>query len=218
MIRLCRSTIAVIVLLLGSTIAFSQVSHRPIEDFINRQSTLWYWYDSARPERLVLVDFAGVRARWLAERGVDLGTYFEGAVSERPLPDGRTLVHVVLHGKWVFVRGFVMTEAGDQTVFGCTRDEALTGGAPGLGDILYTLTFITDAEMGAPLPDKFAVHWPESESLVVRAEGPLRPAFGVPDGTPGFLQLTQVSLTPGNRVSWGEFWPAEHIHIGVIEQ
>jgi len=55
-------------------------------------------------------------------------------------------------------------------------------------------------------------------SLVASASGPLRAAYGVPNGTPGRLQLTQRGLYDVSGLSnngQDNAFPAEHINITV---
>ena len=48
------------------------------------------------------------------------------------------------------------------------------------------------------------------------AEGTLREAFGVPDGTPGRAQTTQIGLFPPGSGATADAYPAEHITLKIV--
>src|SRR5215471_18578710 len=99
--RSCTTKVILILFLVGSTVMLAQVNHRPVEDFTSAQINGTGWINSNNPVFLGVIDFGGVVNRFLVANNCgqpDLGTTFSGDVSETALPDGRTQVHVVLHG------------------------------------------------------------------------------------------------------------------------
>ncbi len=85
-------------------------------------------------------------------------------------------------------------------MFGHRAADVIAGKDAALGDSLFKIVFINTAP-GAPLPDLeqfFVAPLPgqELKSLYIyaRADGTLRAAFGVADGTPGRATVTQTGL------------------------
>ena len=108
---------------------------------------------------------------------------------------------------------------GDDLVFGHRAQDVKDGADPALGESFLMWVFITDTP-GAPLPDLFAetvLGPPTVETLMLsfeaHADGTLRGDFGVPDGTPGRAQITEIGLFPPGKDAR---WPAEHIKLKVV--
>jgi hypothetical protein len=212
---------------------------RPIEDFVEVQGTFcigvepdcWFIIDplpnfvgwcSYAPDRCASVDYAGVVDDYW---GGPFGTTMRGKVTERPLPDGRAEVNVRLHTAnaltWV-VEG---DDFNNTVLFGqrfTVKPDDWAGAA--LGESLLQVKFINSAP-GAPLPDLIQLFFfPEEDqeilfvSFKARADGTLREAFGVPDGTPGRVQVTQTGLymTNSAQAPDGSFWPVELINLMVV--
>src|SRR5262249_53663835 len=111
-------------------------------------------------------------------------------------------------------------------LFGHELADVLTGADAALGDSLYQVTF-TNTAPGAALPDIMQITFcPEPGQAVqvssfrVSAKGSLRAAFGVPDGTPGRLEMVQTGLlgvaaitNPHSRVTPLDAFPAEKVTI-----
>ena len=79
--------------------------------------------------------------------------------------------------------------------------------------------FISKAP-GAPVPDLFTetVVGPPTVEMVMlsfeaHADGTLREEFGVPDGTPGRAQITEIGLFPPGK---DPRWLAEQIKLKVV--
>jgi hypothetical protein len=105
--------------------------------------------------------------------------------------------------------------------FGHNPLEVLAGDEPAVGDSLLKWVFINDAP-GAPLPELPVAHFEEPQNTVMLSieatgTGPLTAAFGVPEGTRGRAQMTQVGLwqTAGMGAT-ADNWPAEHIKLHVL--
>ena len=222
---------------------------RPMSDFLQRQgywdayageyvSDLTYgtwffnWLD---PDGDWLnIDFLGDVARALDHYwGFDVGTKVDGSVTEKPLPDGRAEVSVIVHAK------NALTVAGDSRglLFGYWPWEVVPtwGGnnSPSVGDSTFEVRFINIGR-GAPLPDftqlAFAPE-PGQELLFLamtsQTKGALRALFGVPDGTPGMVHTRQSGLIAvqatlldkhpdsPSRVAL-DAYPAEKIFIQVV--
>jgi hypothetical protein len=142
----------------------------------------------------------------------EFGTSLNGSVSESARPDGLAEVNIVLHSSNALMVAFD-GESG----------ELLLGS--GLGDALAQIK-LSNTAPGAPLPDiNQVLSCPEpgqaleTLSMRARASGPLHAAFGVPEGTPGRLEVTQTGLigtaalvNPNSRLAVGGF-PAEHVII-----
>jgi hypothetical protein len=158
----------------------------------------------------------------LGEFEEDFGTIVSGSISEAGPPNGPAEVNVVVQTSNALTRAF---DGDGNPVFGHFLSEVSDGAEPTLGDATLQLKFKNTAR-GDPLPDfSQLVSCPlpgqalEFFSIRARASGPLREAFGVPEGTPGRLEVTQTGLigtaaivNPNSRVAV-DAYPAEHIII-----
>lgn len=228
---------AVAILLLGMMAASggqkaeSSVKIRPIKDFLDAQGTLGGpaelqsigWTDP-KTMRFALVDYTGFANKWIKEQSggtISLRTKTEGKIIERPLPDGRAEVTVLLHTKnaltWV-MEPWAFDPYGDYLVFGHRAQDVVDGADPALGESLLMWVFINKAP-GDPLPDLVAetLVGPTVEMIMLSfealADGTMRDAFGVPDGTPGRAQITEIGLFPPGKDAR---WPAEDIKLKVV--
>jgi hypothetical protein len=231
---------AVAILLLGMMAASGgqksapSVQIRPIEDFLDAQGTLVPfpvpaelqsigWTDP-KTERFALVDYTGFANKWIKEQSsgtISLGTKTEGKIIERRLHDGRAEVTVQLHTKnaltWV-MEPWAFDPYGDELVFGYRAQDVVDGADPALGESLLMWVFINKAP-GDPLPDLVAetLVGPTVEMIMLsfeaHADGTMRDAFGVPDGTPGRAQITEIGLFPPGKDAR---WPAEDIKLKVV--
>jgi len=183
--------------------------------------------------RFALIDYTGLGAQYLASHGgPSVGTTVSGSVIERPLADGRAEVTVVLHttNALSFAQTCDNYGPGNPDAFGYQQGELLTNPAlqPGLSEVHFQIVFKNTAP-GAPLPDLVQMNvcrdsppdchpFPpgfELVSLDIRANGsgPLHVSAGVPEGTPGQLEVTQTGIfrpQPGGRVLYDGF-PAERV-------
>ncbi|HET9253164.1 MAG TPA: hypothetical protein VFP58_13710 [Candidatus Eisenbacteria bacterium] len=217
------------------------VIQRPISDFVDAQgSTNLFippvpdyigWFDNP-PHEFASVDYAGLVSEWLIQNGgPNLGTIVSGTVVDRPLQDGRTLVTVVLNtqnaNSWVVPFGADF--ATGPLLFGYRGQDLLAN--PSLTPALCGSHFRVDFKNTAPgaaLPDLVdafilgnAAPGQELRMLSFRAEGngPLRAEFGVPDGTPGRLGVSQTGLFMTQfQGATGDGFPAERVDLTVIGQ
>jgi hypothetical protein len=92
-----------------------------------------------------------------------------------------------------------------------------------LGESLLQVKFINTAP-GDPLPDLIQFfadpsYGGELQSIkfTARADGPLREAYGVPDGTPGRTEVIQTGLFMTNWMgATADGFPAENINLMVV--
>jgi hypothetical protein len=217
------------------------VIQRPISDFVGAQgSTNLFippvpdyvgWFDNP-PHEFASVDYAGLAAGWLiANGGPDLGTTTAGTVVERPLKDGRTMVTIVLHtqnaNSWVVPFGADF--ATGPLLYGYRAQDLLANPSlmPALSGSHLRVDFKNTAP-GTALPDLVdafilgnAAPGQELRFLSYRAEGggPLRPEFGVADGTPGRLTVTQTGLLMTSfQGATADGFPAERVDLTVTGQ
>ena len=218
----CAMKLRLILFLIGSTVALAQVNHRPVEDFTSAQVNVTGWDNRNNPMFVGVIDLGGVVNRFLVANNCgqpDLGTTFSGDVIETALPDGRTQVHVVLHGKNAFMRAFL--EADGTAVLGYTRSEVCGGATPTLGEFLLAVDFINNQGLGGPLPDLFDILLaPEPGQLFqgilvnATAQGPLRFFPGLQPGTPGFMHVLQRGpYVRGKGVPGQDTFPAELVDV-----
>lgn len=176
------------------------------------------------PVRCASVDYAGVANAWLiSQGGTALGTQTGGTIVERTLPDGRAELTVLLSTKkaltWV-VDGCDF--AGGTLLFGRRTPDVLAGLQPSLGDSFMQWVFINTAP-GDPLPDLVQllnVPLPGQELRFVgfraQADGELRAAFGVPDGTPGQATIVQTAVLMASfKGATADGFPAEMVNLKV---
>jgi hypothetical protein len=216
------------------------VTIRPISEFVEAQGTTSVFIPpvadyiawTAPADGLALsFDYAGLANQWVeAESGgaVSLGTTTSGSVVERPLPDGRAEVSVLLHTRNAMTFGISADDQGNYdfanapTIFGRRAPDALATGDVSLGECFLQITYISP-EPGAPLldlVDAFILgNAPEGTDLVYisfrgSADGTLRDAFGVPDGTPGRAECIQTGLfMSGFHGHVSDGFPAEIVRI-----
>jgi hypothetical protein len=219
--------------------AATPVSIRPIEDFLGAQgSTSIFippipdfvgWYNNPFT-RFASVDYAGVASAWLvANGGPDVGTTTSGSVVERKLKDGRVLVTVVLHTRnaisWSVP--FDADMATGPLEFGWRATDLLADPSrtPALSTSECNVSFINTGP-GAPLPDLISfligttLPGQELRSLSIRTsgDGPLHEVFGVAEGTPGRMIITQSGLFFTQfQGATGDGFPVERVDLHPLQ-
>ncbi len=222
-----------------------QTIHRPIQDFLAAQGTFciddgmggcllfvppdpnflgWSNDLDSAVIHFAGVDYAGLANAYAAGRA----PVISGTVTERPLPDGKAEVTVLLHTKnanvWVIeldLSGDVLAQiAGKPTLFGHRPADVLAGEEQALGDAFLHVVFINSAP-GAPLPDLLQINGTPDVKFLgfdTHAQGPLTAEFGVPEGTPGRCTIIQTGLfmTQGKGLALEDSFPAENITLGVV--
>ncbi|MER6314400.1 hypothetical protein ABT237_11600 [Streptomyces sp. NPDC001581] len=162
------------------------------------------------PDSCAVVDYAGLAAEAIRQQSggaVRLGTRVTGTVTETPLPDGRSDVRIRLHAKNALtyvVQGCDWLNG--PPLFGRFITEVVAGKRAALGNAQLDIRFTN--ETGVPLPDILQLlieplegQVPLSMTFKSSTKGPLREAFGVPDGTPGKADVhTAIQFDdPDNR-------------------
>jgi len=216
-----------------SSIGLTVVWVPPIRDF-------WGWFNGVQFATRVgaSVDYCGFAGAYLKANGVDIGTTVDGLVTERPLADGRALVHVELHtiNALTWIIPFDPNSAENQfgknpLLFGyraaptgwepAGEPDVLNGASPALAESHFLFEF-TNSGMGDPFPDVNDwsiwgdVYQQVKSSIRANAVGPLRALWGVPDGTPGRCVVSQTGLLkPSPAAKKWDAFPAEMIDLKV---
>jgi hypothetical protein len=212
--------------LAADNVTAQATTSRSIDEFIAAQASFTAWTapeqkTGARGDNLfILMDYAGIRARQIiAAGGPDLGTTFSGTVSERALSDGTAEVHVVLHTDHAFTLGRRLLDG--TLIFGHTAGQVVAGADVALGHCDLEITFVNSAP-GAPLPDITTLDFATMvKDILFRgsADGTLRAAFGVADGTPGRGHVVQNGLFQASgKGATADGFPAELITFTVVGQ
>jgi len=233
--------LAVALLLLPvPAMASAPMSTRPISDFISAQGTtngfippipdFIGWGDNPF-HQFASVDYTGLAAAWLhASGGPDVGTTVSGTVTERKLSDGRVMVTVVVHTKQAIT--WVWGGDGDLATgplqFGARANEILANPSitPALSNSEFKVQF-TNTGPGAPLPDLVnafilgnALPGQELRSLMFRSSGTgaIHAIFGVLEGTPGQLIVTQTGvLMPHSQAPTYDGFPVERVDLHPLQ-
>ena len=235
------AAVALFLAFVGAANASLPARVRPVSDFTSTQGTTNIfippvpdfigWGDNP-PHQFASIDYAGLANAWLVSNGgTSLGTTVSGNVVERPLADGRALVSVTLHttraNSWVVQNPGDF--ANDPLQFGYRAQDLLANPAltPALSESHFNVSF-KNTVPGAPLPDLVdafilgnAAPGQELRSLSFRSsgDGPLRAAFGVAEGTPGQLVVTQSGLFfTGFHGAVGDAFPAERVDLHPLGQ
>ena len=174
-----------------TSLAKGPATQRPLSDFFNSQNTTFFWYDTENPQYALISDYAGLIAK---SYGLNLGTTFDGKITETPLADGTADVVVDIRGENVLTYTQLLN-APFSVVFGATGFQVKNNGAtPALGTVRLKWEFINPAP-GAPIPANVGYVGSTRIDLNAQAFGELRAASGLgPDGTPGRTWTNQVGL------------------------
>jgi hypothetical protein len=205
-------------------------NQRPLSDWLSQQGTTSVFFPPVpdlvgwangddppvQPPRFALADYAGVFAAYIrsVNSAIDLGTTVSGTVTERPLADGRAMVHVNIRTKnaltWVYD---ISQSFPGELILGSSALDVLDGQPPALGETHLDVIF-TNTAPGAPLPnlvramgnlcfesdDHPVADCPPAGVEVVdlrfsaQVTGPLHAAFGVPEGTRARFMTSQTGF------------------------
>jgi len=223
------------------------VNIRPIEDFLDAQTLAngsFKWISEAKDgswEYRTVVDFTGVINRDFVEGNGfgSAGTTFTGKVTERVQSDGRTLVHVSLHGKNVLaaVWNVPAAPAGwwlGQPVWGYPigwinqpfRNVSLDD--LDKVDVHFDMKFLTPAAPGSTLPvlRQLAFNPSEGQEIVqqeinLHGTGELRSASGFEDGKLAQFTMTMkgiwnASFDPDTLDVKADPWPIARIDLRPV--
>ena len=224
MTRLRKAVAVLAFLSMSLGLVFAQTTHRPISDFISGQVQSVAWGD-AETGYAVFVDVTGTYNKDLMGAGLpDVGTTFMGDISEAVMPDGRTHVSIVLHTQNAITFAYSVNTL--VALLGYRGVAIKAGASPVLGDGTLTIDFAHAVPPGGPLPDLAQLCFsPTPDQQVMRmsftanVKGPLRAAFGVPEGTPGMVQTAQVILTTpgkGKPLVLNAGSPSDWVKIRVV--
>ncbi len=192
--------------------ANAQTTSRPLQDWLTAQGGGYFWWTEPGSPNNFYIDYVN---NYGAPLG--LGTTLSGTVTERKLRNGQTQVSVKLHVQNAF--GYAWrNDTG--LALGHSYADVVGGKDPAVGDCLFSLDYVTSRKPGDPMTAAQDRHtWlPASRivkiQIVAELDGTLRASFGVPDGTPGKAQTTQVGLYGVSAWNSGsDYFPAEHINI-----
>jgi hypothetical protein len=142
---------------------------------------------------------------------------FSGTVTEQDLPDGRAEIHVIHHFTNTHVVARDLTQTGNPApaILGFNAPELF--GHPELQSALASGTL--QARFILPHPDFPLPNLAEvntlSLSIRFQGSGPLRAAFGVAEGTPGKVLVSQTGLfnVPGQGNGVADGFPAELVRV-----
>lgn len=238
--RFIFSLLVLTAMLLISPSLVQASSIRPIEDFTNVQGTKssqfvpplgdFVGWTTCAAERSASVDYAGIAARYLKARGIDLHTTMSGSITERPLAGGKVQVKVILHTKnaltWVIP--YNCDTPGDfpyrdnQLLFGNRASDVLAGATPALGGSELQVVFNMAA--GQPMPDLayvlFVEPRPDFELISIyfyaNSSGPLHAASGLgSEGAPARAVVVQtgVNMRGPFKGATADGFPAERIDL-----
>lgn len=164
-----------------------------------------------------LADYTGKIAQCITNHGGPVfNPEFSGTVTERDLADGTAEIHVIHHFTDTYVVARDNTQAGSPAILGYRAAELF--GQPNrqsaLANGMIQVKFII-AQPGDPLPDLTSISNVLSLSARIRGEGPLRTAFGVAEGTPGKVLVSQTGLfnIPGQGNGVADGFPAELVRV-----
>ncbi len=224
----CSAPVAVLLFVAAVAVPL-QAAQRPIEDFLDTQGSYGWlvmsWLDPSPADGMIWaeIDYAGLKGAILEYYGYpSLGTTFSGKVTERPLPDGRAEVQVLLHTKNALAWAANVADdwSSVEYVFGNDVWDVLYGAPLALGDCTLQLRFINTAP-NAPLPDIWQLalepldgqEW-LSVHFIGQADGFMA------DGSPGRMQITQVGLLAVSppKPPFFDAYPVEHILIKPVGQ
>lgn len=171
-----------------------RVQQIPISSFVDIQTPTQTitWTDPVSLNRLRF-DLFGKRNEAL---GLNLGTSITGQVTIRDLGGGTERVNVIMYTGDGVCWGFAGLPPSP--AFGRSPVEILAGAQASLGDELMRLDFTQPT--GSPLPSFGEIFGGppfvlEQLSATLRCQnGELRFASGLPDGTSGFAEATQIGL------------------------
>jgi len=198
---------------------------RPFSEWLDKQTTFAVaWQDQPPSKTFAYVDYAGKYAAFIASSGgPTINTEVDGTVRERDLPDGRAEILLNVHFKNAMSYALDLTQSPPApTIFGFRSGELIANPSlsPALASGELQARYII-ASPGASLENLadivFGFVPGEVLSLSFRAngDGALRAAFGVPDGTPGKLVLSETGRfdIPGKGKGVADGFPAELIRV-----
>ena len=236
------ASLAVVLLTLNPLRADSPQSakQRPILDFVNAQGgfppdvlfvppveNFVGFFDPATG-LFASVDYAGLADEAImdiTEGAVGFNTTFDGKVTERPLNDGRTEVHVTLQTTnaltWVFdAANFTGDFNAVPLEFGARIPEILMDGAePALGDSQLSVKFIHGEPVGGDLPDLSQLLFEPTEDQQLLSLSFHSKTIGeLANGTAGQATVQQRQIiNPSQKFAeTGDYFPVESVKLQPV--
>lgn len=188
---------------------------RPFSDFLDAQGStssfllpvpdFFGWVTGLEDGtlRLLAMDYLGVANKTIVDLGgSDLGTKVTGTVTERPLPDGRARVSVLLHVRDALIWLTDFDDTGDPStdplIMGARPQDVADGAIPALGSGSLQFDFINTAP-GAPIPDVMLAIFEEIE---VEGFEPLQVKITASGG--GILHTVPLHELPWEEGDYGK--------------
>lgn len=200
---------------------------RPFSDWLSAQSSVlnpgncastviaWLTPDLANFAR---ADYSGKICDCITSHGGPVFTpEFSGSVTERDLPDGTAEIQVIHHFTNTYVVARDNAQGGNPAPAILGYNAAELFGHPELQSAVASgmlqVKFILD-HPGDPLPDLATINF-LSLSTRFQGSGPLRATFGVDEGTPGKVLVSQTGLfdIPGHGDGVADSFPAELVRV-----
>lgn len=225
--KILVSLVAVAAIVLSTHPLFAGSSksakQRPVTDFVDAQGGFppdvlfvppvenFVGFSDPNSGLFASVDYAGLADEAIMELtdgAVSFNTTFDGKVTERPLKDGRTEVHVILKTSnaltWVFdTANFDDTDPDPfnnvPLEFGARIGEILEGAEPALGDSQLQVTFIHGEPVGGDLPDLLQLLFAPTEDQEVLSLSFHSNTIGeLADGSTGRATVQQRAIFGGD--------------------
>jgi hypothetical protein len=149
--------------------------------------------------------------------GPEFNPEFSGTVTERDLPDGTAEIQVIHHFTNTYVVARDTSQGGNPApaILGFNQFELFDHPElpSALASGMIKVKFIID-HPGAPLPDLNTIDV-LSLSTRFQGDGPLRATFGVDEGTPGKVVVSQTGLfnIPGQGNGVADGFPVEFVRV-----
>jgi hypothetical protein len=215
-----------VLLLISAAAPPLQAAQRPIEDFLSTQGTYGWlgmtWTDPFAKDgaNFAEIDYAGIKGAIMEYYGYPpLGTTFSGTVTERPLPDGRAEVAVVLNTRNALAWAAYTEWVGQPDyLFGHDFVDVFYGASLALGDCTLQLKFINTAP-NAPLPDFWDLVMDPQPGVELLSVYFIGTAHGLrADGSPGLMQITQIGqlVAAPPKPPFFDAYPVEHILLKQV--
>jgi hypothetical protein len=224
-IKILVLTALVMIVLAITQVSAAGTRQRPFSDWLSAQgstvvpancaSTVLGW---ATPDLATFAraDYSGKIGDCITSHGGPVFTpVFSGTVTERDLPDGTAEILVIHHFANTYLVARDTSQPGSPAILG--YNAVALFGHPELQSALASgmiqVKFIIP-QPGAPLPDLNTVDY-LSLSARFQGSGPLRAAFGVEEGTPGRVLVSQTGLfnIPGQGSGVADSFPAELVRV-----
>jgi hypothetical protein len=222
-------TVIVMMAFLATVEVNAETRQRPFSDWLNAQDP-FITPNFCNPTNLgwlppdfstfALADYSGkLGACITAKGGPVFRPEFRGTVTERDLPDGTAEILVNEQFNNTYAYALDTSNFPIRPLLGFTPNQLFghpdypSAVASGMIQVKFIIPY-----PGAPFPDiadAFFGGQVKSLSARINGDGPLRAAFGVPEGTPGKFVVSQTGLLniPGRGRGVADGFPAELVRV-----